>query len=227
MHMNTRSTIALLLLAFGVSAFGCVESTEQTDELATIPQEIVLFSAKTSIESPAFSYGFSKADGWQLLHYADVQTATKLADLARLDDTLQSRQQEMGFSGSPAPRGSFSGSVIGSPGLNSQQFAASFSGGFKTAKSFNGKIAGGTGLQCSIYLICDFVEAACNSAQGMAGAGSMNECRRGVQDCRNAVGKGMASISAKEETQFCAMFEAIFSGNFSIDIDIDFDDNND
>lgn len=207
MHLNTRSTIVLLLLAFGVSAFGCVETTEQTDELATIPQEIVLFSAKPGIDSAAISYGYSKTDGWKLLRYADLQTATDL------NGTMQARQQEMNFSGSSAPKGRFSGSLTGSAPVSGQHFTVSFSGGTQAYHSFQGKISGGTGLACSIYLICDFVESICDSAQSQIGTG-IGSCKESVRECRNAVSQGMGSLNPKEEAQFCAIFDSILSGNF-------------
>ncbi len=216
MHLNIRSTIVLLLLAFGVGAFGCVESTEQTDDLATIPQEIVLFSAKPGIDSAAISYGYSKTGGWQLQRYADLQTATDLSG-----DTLQVREQEMNFSGSAAQRGRFSGSVIGSTSVRGQQYGASFSGGTQAYHSFQGKIAGGTGLSCSIYLICDFVDAICDSVQDQTGG--IKGCKNGAQKCRDAVSQGMGSMTPKEEAQFCAVFDSILSGNFQFDVSVDVD----
>lgn len=209
MHLNTRSTIVLLLLAFSVSAFGCVESTEQTDELATIPQEIVLFSAQPSIDGPAFSYGFSKTDGWQFLRYADLQTATDFGD------SLQARQLEMNFSGSTTGSGGrFSGSLADPSPSSTPNFSMSFSGGTQAFHNFQANIAGGSGLSCSIYLICDFVDAICDAFQGQAGVG-IGECRQGAAQCRSAVSQTVGSLSPKDEAAFCAVFDAIISGNFS------------
>ncbi len=213
MHLNTRSMIVFLLLAICVSAFGCVEPAEETEELATIPQEIVLFSAKHDVSDTALSLGYSKIDGWKVQRYADVQNAT----VFHQDGDLQTRQQEVSFSGSTA-RGRFSGSLATGPRGDASLAGSQrgFDGSTYASHNFYGSIAGGPAGTCSLYLLCDFVEVICDMFAGMAGSSNIGECREAVSECRGAIDE-LSRSHPREAAEFCAMYDSLLSGSFDFD----------